>query len=842
MADGVGNARQRWYRWGLLVILVAAIAYGAIATHQGYRLHTESRERQLVDLAGDIADRTNGYFAQLESVYSALKETPCLQQRSEALCAPLFAGLNQRFPQVINFAAIDRSGRFFASGKPFGAKGAPDGRKLSFFKDLESGRPRALMDPHLGPVSQKMVTGFAVPLNDAENRFDGLIGVSLDFAHLETLWRDLTQEAVADVLILDEKGRVIFDSRQRPTWLRLTNEAFGINTAQLGKPGSTRFNMDDQDYVGRLAPIGDQWTVLALHAAPPSQLRFIFTDPGAASTWLTLLLLIWLSLYLLWRDRKTLDALLQSEHALTRQAADLELMVADRTQALQTATDDLARLLNAQADAIFGIDQRGLCTFINRAGCEMLAFPDESAVVGHDVHHLVHHSYPDGRTYPTTACPIHTTAQTGRSCHIDTECFWRPDGTSFPVEYWAYPIEKDEQCVGAVVSFRDISDRIVARRREAELAAVFEVLPDLFFRFDADNRITGYRAHLGTELYVPPETFIGRLMSDVLPTPVGAQVTDALNQARRHQRIETVEYRLPMPGGEEDYELRAIPLPDSPEVVAIVRNITERRATELKLRETTQSLERINAELEQRVAERTTALEHANRELEAFTHAVSHDLKAPLRAIDGFTSILVEDYRDRLDAEARKLLDHVASGARRMNDLIEGLLELSRQTRGELNRTACDLSAIAGQVAESLRQGDPSRQVHIDIQPNLVAWCDPRMAHSLLENLLGNAWKFTSRTAAPHIAFSGELLAATADEVPQLRCSVSDNGAGFDMAYARQLFKPFQRLHRASDFPGTGIGLATVQRIVTQHGGAVSATSTPGQGTTISFTLATREP
>jgi PAS domain S-box-containing protein len=222
----------------------------------------------------------------------------------------------------------------------------------------------------------------------------------------------------------------------------------------------------------------------------------------------------------------------------------------------------------------------------------------------------------------------------------------------------------------------------------------------------------------------------------------------------------------------------------------------------------------------------------ANRELESFSYSVSHDLRSPLRSIDGFAQALVEDYEDRLDDTGRAYLARIRAAAQRMGMLIDDLLSLSRVSRGELSRTTVDLTALAAEIAARLREQDPTRQVEWRIQAGLQAHGDPRLLRIALDNLLGNAWKFTSKRETAIIEMSVE----TQPGQPTV-FRVRDNGAGFDMAHASKLFGAFQRLHGVQEFAGTGIGLATVQRIMHRHGGRVWAEGTVERGATFFFTL-----
>jgi light-regulated signal transduction histidine kinase (bacteriophytochrome) len=244
---------------------------------------------------------------------------------------------------------------------------------------------------------------------------------------------------------------------------------------------------------------------------------------------------------------------------------------------------------------------------------------------------------------------------------------------------------------------------------------------------------------------------------------------------------------------------------------------------------------RATAELSATKAGLADELERKNRELEAFSYSVSHDLRAPLRTIDGFSAAILEGYGDKLDAKGQEHLGRVRAAARRMGMLIDDLLELSKVGRAELRRQRVDLSELAGTVAAELMRANPERLVRTRIPGGVVAEGDRRLLQILLENLLGNAWKFSTGVSEAIIEFG--VTQADGNSA----YFVKDNGAGFDMAYAERLFTPFQRLHVQSRFPGTGIGLATVHRIVDRHGGRVWAESTVNQGATFLWTLSAQK-
>ncbi|MBM3854922.1 MAG: PAS domain S-box protein, partial [Verrucomicrobia bacterium] len=329
----------------------------------------------------------------------------------------------------------------------------------------------------------------------------------------------------------------------------------------------------------------------------------------------------------------------------------------------------------------------------------------------------------------------------------------------------------------------------------------------------------------------------------------------------RRQRVQAdidALYRLDHRKHEGDYAIRtksgavriwefsSAPLGRLPDgrrlVISMALDVTERRNAEREIRT-------LNAELEQRVRERTVELEAANKELEAFSYSVSHDLRAPLRGIDGWSAALVEDYGKTLDATAGEYLERVRSEAQRMGRLIDDLLRLSRVSRAELRREAVDLSALARTVAERLRGAWPGRRIEFVIASDLMTEGDAALLEVVLTNLLDNACKFTGPRAEARIEFGGwpgeveppsALSGGSTPPIPLAAAKssfVRDNGVGFDPAYAGRLFGAFQRMHKEDDFPGTGVGLATVHRIIRRHGGWIRAESHLGQGATFYFTL-----
>jgi signal transduction histidine kinase len=278
----------------------------------------------------------------------------------------------------------------------------------------------------------------------------------------------------------------------------------------------------------------------------------------------------------------------------------------------------------------------------------------------------------------------------------------------------------------------------------------------------------------------------------------------------------------------KNYGVRARPPTGHDEISTLVASFNEML---VQIQERDAALQSAQDQMEQRVDERTSQLAAANKELESFSYSVSHDLRTPLRAIDGFSHALLEDCSDRLDETGRTHLNRIRAATQRMGFLIDDLLNLSRLSRTEMHTQNVDISALASSVANGLQEALPRRRVELRIKNGLRALADPGLLRVVLENLLGNAWKFTSKRESAHIEFGEAVHKGT----PAF--FVRDDGAGFDPAHADRLFGAFQRLHAMTEFAGTGVGLATVQRIVHRHGGKIWAESAVDRGATFYFTL-----
>jgi PAS domain S-box-containing protein len=397
---------------------------------------------------------------------------------------------------------------------------------------------------------------------------------------------------------------------------------------------------------------------------------------------------------------------------------------------------------------------------------------------------------------------------------------------------------------------RDISAEMQAREalREEEfrLRALVDALPDLIVLMDKHLRWRlANRALLDTR-WLKKMAWLGATSEEL-----AAHLPSLADTLKDNHRVALEVARTCKPYFEEQsvvvadgqtrvFEVSVIPLTDDDGafngLVSVRRDVTAQREVMRIQAAHMTDVQALNDDLEKRVRQRTAALESAIKELEAFSYSVSHDLRAPLRALDGFSRLLVEDYDDLLDEQGREYLARIRRNSQRMGELIDDLLELSRVSRAEVNRSLTNLSETARDVVRELTTEAPQRNVEWVIPEGLWIDADPGLARVVLENLLRNAWKFTALQSRPCIEIGQSELEG------QAAFFVRDNGAGFDMTYVNRLFSPFQRLHNNREFDGTGIGLAIVQRVIRLHGGHVAAQGSPGQGATFSFSFGATRP
>ena len=490
-------------------------------------------------------------------------------------------------------------------------------------------------------------------------------------------------------------------------------------------------------------------------------------------------------------------------------------------KALEESELQYRSILDTTTDTFLIFDSNGNIVEANSRACEMYGYPHDE-LTGLSGKDIVHPDYYN--LFEQFKLDVQASGEF-RAESVDI----RNDGTKFDIEVKGTEFQyRDKPHLLAVV--RDITERKKAeaalRESEVKYRAIFDAADAAIFVHDIDTGAILDVNRKTCELYgYTPEEVRRLSMGDFSSGRSPYTQQEALQRIRKAVEGEPqlFEWQAKDKAGRlfwVEAKLKRATIGRNDRLLAVVRDITERKRAEEELREHRDQLEL-----------RTGELEAVNKELEAFSYSVSHDLRAPLRHIEGFSQALLEDYGGKLDDKGREYVEKVITSGRRLSRLVNDLLKLASLTRGKLQVKPVDLSSIAREVAETLRGSEPKRKVELEIADGSAANADPLLIRAVLENLLGNAWKFTAKKKKAKIEFG-----VTESEGRQAYF-VRDNGVGFDQAKADKLFAPFARLHADREFEGHGIGLATVQRIVSRHGGRAWAEGLVGKGAVFYFTL-----
>jgi len=729
-----------------------------------------------------------------------------------------------------------------------------------YFREVTAGAKQAIGRPVLGRFSKRVLVAIAVPLHDTSGGVAGVL-VGPVFPSDPNLFGLLEQTTIGNtsyVTVISPKDGVVVSASDQskilqPMPAKGVNPLFDRRLKGFEGVGRT-INASGVDVLTASRHMKTTgWIVLS---AIPAEEAFAPIASIKRQIYLAALALSLLAMAVLYFVLQRQLAPLQEAATAMRRMTEgtaafgplpgggkdeigLLLTEFNRLAIERNRLDESLRrssiLLDSLPLAVRHADKAERITYANRA---YRALRDSKAPepVGRTLREVL-----DEQRYASMAPNIRR-ALAGEEIEVTRE-FVREDGSTGARSTRYLP---DRDAAGEVIGFfalvEDISERkrAEAARRESEerLRLVVESLAEGIVVQDAQGRIVSANEAAQRILGLSADELIGRTSIDPRWHAIHEDGSDCPGEL--HPATQTLRTGEPQTGvimgvHKPDSALtwlsinsRLLPDLGASRTRGVVTSFTD--VTGHKNAEA--ALQRLNAELEQRVVERTQALEQANREMQSFSYSISHDLRAPLRAINGFSKIVLAENAGKFDPETVDHLGRIAAGAERMGRLIDDLLNLSQVSRTELRRQAVNLSQLAGEVAKNLAQVHPERQVEVLIAPDMMVDADQGLIQIALENLIGNAWKFTSRTDGAKIDVGqyvrdGEMV-----------CFVRDNGAGFDMRYADKLFGAFQRLHTQREFEGTGIGLSIVQRIVIKHGGRIWAEAKPGAGATFHFTLA----
>lgn len=492
--------------------------------------------------------------------------------------------------------------------------------------------------------------------------------------------------------------------------------------------------------------------------------------------------------------------------------------------------------------AIIATDRRGIITHFSSGAERMLGYSagetvgKETPMLFHDAVEVRERSFDlsRGNDKPVQGFDVFIEPLKEKESDTREWTYIRKDGGRVSVELAVTAVRDEAGTVnGYLGTAVDITDRKQAEERLSQeknfTDRLLDSLPGIFYMYDDGLRLKRWNKAHETDLGYSSADLLNKYMGEWHKSPESREkAVDAVRKMLKYggKPDFMVSTLLHKDGREIPYLLSSVRLEtqSGPVMMGVGVDITERVRAELDLKS-------LNARLEQIVAERTADLEHANRELEAFVYSVSHDLRSPLRAVRGFMDIILEDYGNGMSPDEKNLVDKVRAASLHMGDMIEDLLKLSRVIKAELNLTQVDLTEICEKTALEVQSSEAGRSITWDIMSGMSVTADRNLISIAMTNLISNAFKFTRNKAPAVISIHEEI------HDNKYRITVKDNGAGFDMAYADRLFGVFQRLHKETEFPGTGVGLSIVRRIAERHGGSVEAVGVPDRGAEFTLVL-----
>jgi len=759
-----------------------ALVLSALVPVTGLVLYTAAEQRRVAaaevqgqaqNLVQLVSASHERLLGQAHQLLSALARVDAIRAGDAAACTTVLTALLREHPQYLNLGLIEPDGDVFCSAVP-----ALAGTNLAdrrYFQQAVATRGFAVGDYQVGRITGRPSVNFGYPVTGGAGGLRGVVFAALDLAWLNELAAEASLPPGSTVTLLDREATILMRYPDPERWVgRPFPAPWLAGTIRAQQRGIAEATLPD--------------SVHRIYAFAPLR-----GEGGSAAPYLAV-------------GIPTQTATALANPVVARNLAVLALVAAltlllARLTAGWLVLGPMAALLRAARR--FGAGDLAARTGLRHGEDELgqlaRAFDAMAASLEREIAYT--------RLLGTVAAAANQAASVEepfRAC-LDAVCAL----TGWPVGH-AYLRSPDPPggFLPASIWHLDDPDRFAAFRELTEATRV-SVGTGLIGRVAAARRplwMNDVSSDPGF-LRQQPGVDLGVRAGFAVPVLVGQEVGAVL------------EFYADRPAG-----------PD-PKLLAVMEQVGTQLGRVLERRQAEERLRALNAELEARVAQRTAELETANRELEAFSYSVSHDLRAPLRSIDGFSQAVLEDYADRLDAVGQDYLRRVRAATQRMGRLIDDLLKLARVARSEFRRERVDLSAMARAIARDLQKAEPERDVEFVMADGVYAEGDSHLLRLALQNLLHNAWKFTAKKPRATIEFG--VLDRGGPPVYFVR----DDGAGFDMAYAGKLFGAFQRLHSTSEFEGTGIGLATVQRIIQRHGGRIWAEGAAGRGATFYFTL-----
>ena len=828
-----------------VVPLFLALAYDVYHEASSGIERVRNEVRQLAKVAAADAQ---GYFARSEQRLGDISRRIEVGSLDPARCKTLFADLETIRREYAGLAMVDRDGRLecmagAAPDQP--VEGLTAARPLLA---LAEGQPRLLVgSPVKGEVSGKWLLPLAYPVRGGDGRAAGMVIAAAHLDRFQSLVAALELPDQPASLILKEEGLVIASSRDPEQSIGRSRRDDELTRTMIGQRlGVVRGSSSDGvERIYGFQPVpGTDWLAVVGVDVEPIRRRVVASvlTQGAYGI-AALVLALALAFALARRIAGPIAAVAKAAHAFGEGRREARATISGAREVAEVAVQ-----LN-QAFAILAERERSLVEtqglldgLLESMGTVLWSFsPDLGAVLfasesskklfGHTAAEFrarprlwVELIHPDDRKQAEEA--MQRIVQSGSGV---LECrIVRPDREIRWIEVrWRLVAEEGDRPARLDGIAADITDRKQAEEENRQLLTIVEQSLNEIYIFDAAT--LRYEYANGGALHNIGYSFRHlRLLTplDLMPHYTEGALLKLIRQLMDRQKAQQVFETLQRRSDGSEYpaevHLQVVERDGRWKCLAVAIDISERQRAQMEIMKLTSSLER-------RVQERTAELARANAELESFVYSISHDLRTPLRAINGYATILAEEQKDRLEADALEMLQRIARGAVRMGELIDDLLTFSRVGRGGLNRMEVDMEAMARTIVEELHHVNPKARATIHPMP--AAQADPALLRQVMLNLVGNAFKFSSRRTDAHV----EIGAAVEDGAPVY--FVSDNGAGFDPGHAAKLFGVFQRLHQESEFPGTGVGLAIVKRIIERHGGRVWAEAVPGKGATFRFTL-----